>query len=72
MTKIFIRDNTTRSTVYLQYNQGSYSNIRIYLGKTRVQIVTSTQYDVSYEEMLDLHQKIGRLSPNCRGVSLIC
>jgi len=72
MTKIFVRDSTTSSTVYLQYTQGSYVIIRMYLCNPRVQIVCTPEYDVSCEEMRDLLPEVDKLSPNCRGVSLIC
>jgi len=63
----FVRDRTT-NTIYLQYNQGSYGSIKMYLCNSRVQIGYNPQYDVSCKEMLDLHPKVGKLSPNCRGM----
>ena len=69
MTKIFVMDNTNRSTIYLQYNQGSYSNIGIYLCNTRFQIVTNPLYNVIYKEMLTFIQRSAgyhRSAEGCR------
>jgi hypothetical protein len=52
--------------------QGSCGIIRMYLCNTRVKIFTYLQYDVSCKEMLDLHPNVGKLSPNSRGLLLIC